>query len=408
MSATAAVAPEHDTVAMDIILTRLRRWQELLRAAKGSLLSPEEQLGLFGELLLLRDAFVANLPPSDAVACWTGPLGDEQDFGYRGNLLETKSVRITRDKSFTVNSAAQLDTSSGNIMVAFQTISVSDRAPPHGVTLNALVHQIRSQLGTNAAAISEFDMRLAGSNYFQDPEYDRLHFMPASRRIFEVLDSFPRIETGDLRPGLSKISYTVDVTRCLPFEIDAQTAVSRILKGTATAQLKELDVAAEDLVRFDESTELEFKSSMRWSYRESKVDGTLEFVILKTIAALANTRGGNLVIGVDDTKTVLGLEKDYATLKTHQNRDGFEQHLVQLLLNAFGSVFCTRNVQISFHKVEAQEVCVVAVKRVDKIVSVDKVDRSGSKSRAFYIRAGNSSRELGADEVIDYHEGRRL
>jgi hypothetical protein len=58
--------------------------------------------------------------------------------------------------------------------------------------------------------------------------------------------------------------------------------------------------------------------------------------------------------------------------------------------------------------VEAQEVCVVAVKRVDKIVSVDKVDRSGSKSRAFYIRAGNSSRELGADEVIDYHEGRRL
>lgn len=407
MSATALLPAEQDTAALNIILVRLRRWQELLQSSKGDTLSAEEQLGLFGELVVLRDFYVTNLPATDAIACWTGPLGDEQDFGYSGCLLEVKTARVTRDRAFAVSSAAQLDTSSGTIIVAFQTVSVSDRDPPHGETLNGLVRQVRHMLEANAGAIAEFDMRLAGKGYFPDSAYDRLHFMPASRRLFQVVDNFPRIETGDLRPGVERASYTVDVNQCLPFEIDLATALPIILKGRGGASITSLEPSTEDLIKQEESTELEFKSSLRWSYRESKVETALEGVVLKTIAAFANTRGGKLVIGVDDSKQPIGLAKDYSTLKSHQDRDGFEQHLSQLMVSEFGSVFCATNLGVAFQTVDGHELCVVSVRRSTKLVPVEKTDRSGAKSKVFYVRIGNSSRELGVDEVIEYNERRR-
>lgn len=407
MAATVSLAAEYDTVALDVIMTRLRRWQEPLQASKGELLSPEEQLGLCGELLVLRDIYLTNLDPPEAIACWTGQLGDEQDFGYAGNLVEVKTVRSTRDRAFTVSSASQLDTASGSIFVAFQTVGVSDRAPPDGMTLNGLADQIHAQIEHNASSSAEFAMRLAARRYFRDPACERLNFMPASRRLFEVTGRFPRIESSELRHGVDKVSYSVDVNYCLPYEIAAADVVHRLLKGAGGASLGPFEIRIEDLSALDESTELEFKSSLRWSYRDSKVDTALENVVTKTIAAFANTRGGRLVIGVDDKGGALSLAKDYATLKTHQNRDGFEQHLYQLMISMFGPVFCTDRVSVSFHQIKERELCLVQVKRVDKLVSVEKVDRSGVRSRAFYVSTGNSPRELGADQGIEYHERRR-
>ena len=44
------------------------------------------------------------------------------------------------------------------------------------------------------------------------------------------------------------------------------------------------------------------------------VNKKLEEVILKTVAAFANSQGGTLLIGVDDEGTILGLEQDYLSL----------------------------------------------------------------------------------------------
>jgi Putative PD-(D/E)XK family member, (DUF4420)/Schlafen, AlbA_2 len=406
MKATEDVDPNNDIAALEIILTRLRRWQDLLKAGRNASLSTEGQIGLFGELLMLRDVFLTNLEPLEAVCCWTGPLGDEQDFGYSDSLVEVKTTRSTRDQTFQISSLPQLDTTSGHISLAFQTLGVFENDPPNGMSLNGMVKAVRELLGGNAAAISELETRLTLSKYSEDPLYDRLHFVPVSRRIFSVLGDFPRIEPSEVRSGVLKANYTIAVDACLKFEMTPDVAISRILKGTDSTQLNPIEVPPEELVRLDESTELEFKSSLRWSYKESKVDTALEFVIIKTVSALANTMGGSLVIGVDDQKNVLGLNKDYDTLRNQKGRDGFELHLFQILINALGASYCAQNVSVSFPLVEDKEICVVQVRRSKSLLPVEKVDRSGKKTKTFFVRTGNSSRELSATEIIAYDSSR--
>ena len=106
-------------------------------------------------------------------------------------------------------------------------------------------------------------------------------------------------------------------------------------------------VSLEDMIREGESGELEFKSTLRWDLKEGVVNKKLEEVILKTVAAFANSQGGTLLIGVDDDGTILGLEHDYLSLG-EVDRDKFELHIRNLLNQQFGAGFVTSKVQVGF------------------------------------------------------------
>lgn len=96
--------------------------------------------------------------------------------------------------------------------------------------------------------------------------------------------------------------------------------------------------ALETVLETGESEAVELKSSLRWDYQRGIVNKELEHVIAKTIAGFMNARGGTLLIGINDAKTVLGLEADYRTL-TKKNRDGFLIHLAQMLNTTIGKEF---------------------------------------------------------------------
>ena len=74
---------------------------------------------------------------------------------------------------------------------------------------------------------------------------------------------------------------------------------------------------AEEVLKLQESKTLEFKSSLRWNLKEHrKDDKRITHAVLKTIAAFLNTDGGDLLIGVDDKRKVLGIEHDRLTATT--------------------------------------------------------------------------------------------
>ncbi|WP_417379076.1 helix-turn-helix domain-containing protein [Gimesia sp.] len=89
------------------------------------------------------------------------------------------------------------------------------------------------------------------------------------------------------------------------------------------------------LIASGESDVVEFKSSLRWDHRQKKCNKALEIVIVKTIAGFLNHDGGDLLVGVADDGSIVGLEDDYATLRK-KDRDGFELLLMQLVKNALG------------------------------------------------------------------------
>jgi hypothetical protein len=157
-----------------------------------------------------------------------------------------------------------------------------------------------------------------------------------------------------------------------------------------------------DILKEDESRTLEFKSSLRWDYRQEKVNPELEKVIFKTIAAFGNTDGGILLIGIDDDKNILGLDSDFKTLKK-PNTDFFEIHLRNLLHTQMGIKYVSKNIRMQFEEVEPNKfVCKIMVLAADKALFLKMKDKNGHMTEKFYVRSGNSSQEI--KSIADINE----
>jgi predicted HTH transcriptional regulator len=163
-----------------------------------------------------------------------------------------------------------------------------------------------------------------------------------------------------------------------------------------TAQLDLMDV-----IQSGEHGFLEFKSTMRWNWRENRLDKKMEEIILKTISAFSNSEGGKLLIGVSDEGEVLGLENDYSTLK-EANKDQFELHLRNIVNNAFGKEFATTNLTVNFPIVNTMEICEIDIKSGTNPLYYEVQDKNGRTEKKFYVRSGNTSQEFDIQETASY------
>ncbi|HAJ32107.1 MAG TPA: hypothetical protein DCK79_01850 [Candidatus Atribacteria bacterium] len=176
--------------------------------------------------------------------------------------------------------------------------------------------------------------------------------------------------------------------------------LNKFLEELTTTEESMAGVSLEELIAGGESNELEFKLSLRWDYKYERVGKKLENVILKSISSFANGDGGKLIIGVGDHGEILGLDYDYNSLGG--DRDKFEVHIRNLINHAFGENFGVLGISIKFDKVNDSEICIIDILRWNKPLYLETTDKSGQKSKKFYIRSGNTSQELGLDEISDY------
>lgn len=174
-------------------------------------------------------------------------------------------------------------------------------------------------------------------------------------------------------------------------------------KITKTADT-EVETPLEELIVEGESADLEFKSSLRWSYEGACIDKRLEDAVVKSIAAFSNGDGGTLLIGVSDDDKILGLEHDYTSLDG--NKDEFELHLRDLINKSLGVGFAVKNLGVSFHLVDGKEVCKIEIKKAETPQYLAVADKGGNKSDKLYVRSGNSSIELPLKDVASYIKSR--
>jgi hypothetical protein len=161
--------------------------------------------------------------------------------------------------------------------------------------------------------------------------------------------------------------------------------------------------SAEEILKEEENRYLEFKSSLRWDYRQEKVNPELEKVIMKTIAAFGNTDGGILLIGVDDDKNILGLENDFQTLKRN-DADYYEVHLRNILHKLMGVKYVSKYIRTEFEKVEDEKlICKIKVIAAKEPLYLKYTNKNGQIEEKFYVRSGNSSHEIKSiAEINDY------
>jgi hypothetical protein len=230
--------------------------------------------------------------------------------------------------------------------------------------------------------------------------------MGASEYLSGIKEKSPKLLDGQLIPE-NEALWSVDQYESF---LSARRRLlsehlNTYLNGLATEVEADYgSVSIEELISEGESGNLEFKSSLRWDYRQGCVNKKLESVIVKTVAAFANSEGGALLIGVDDDGNILGLDNDCASLKGG-DIDYFEIHVRNLLNQGMGTAFVASSVKFVFPTIGDKEVCQIDVgSSADPIMLA--VNDGGKNVQKFYVRSGNTSQELSMTEFNSYQKGR--
>ena len=150
------------------------------------------------------------------------------------------------------------------------------------------------------------------------------------------------------------------------------------------------------LINKGESSNLEFKSTIRQSLKNNKPEKWIEFSWLKTIVAFLNTDGGTLLIGVSDDGSILGIGAD-----KFPNEDKFQLHFNNLVLQHIGPEF-NDFISAELVPIDDQKILLVECTKSDKPVFLKK----SKNEDEFYIRSGPSSRKLSMSQMWNYLGGR--
>ena len=161
------------------------------------------------------------------------------------------------------------------------------------------------------------------------------------------------------------------------------------------------------LIAAGESEQIEFKSSLHHPYGPAldqqaqqagkEIRKILQKAITKTIAAFLYTNGGTLLIGVDDSGGVLGIEPDFGYLRHgKQHADGWMLSLKDAITNALEpEVWNAIHASLVRHEERTIAVVHCPPRATETWLSEDGAER-------FYIRASNATAELTGRSLIRY------
>ena len=150
-----------------------------------------------------------------------------------------------------------------------------------------------------------------------------------------------------------------------------------------------------ELIKKGESGTLEFKSTFRTNLHTNEIDRKVEYAALKTIAAFMNSKGGILLMGINDSGEITGIEKD-----NFENQDKFSLHINDIIKTRLGKN-CLSLIKNSFIKVNEKTILKIECKKSDKPLFL-KAQQDNEEE--FYIRIGPSSVQIKGSELVEYIE----
>lgn len=222
----------------------------------------------------------------------------------------------------------------------------------------------------------------------------------------ELLDAFSDLinfSPDDLlgNAGLIKIHIEKYGLLLEPAVTTGNFRTRRVLKCKTVNQI---DSKLDQLIEEGETSRTEFKGSLFTNLARLDNGGghhksdEVTHSSLKTIGAFGNSDGGVLLIGVEDSGKIRGLETDFIT--TGKDRDGWENDFRSLIAGRFrDGVLANTFVNILFAQRAGLTVaCVSCVKRSKPVF----LKHPKEQRYEFYIRQGNRSASLDIPEVLDF------
>jgi hypothetical protein len=177
-------------------------------------LSPQEALGLFGELWFMEVWLPAHA--AYALSSWTGHKPLLHDFSFTNTTIEVKATQKGLPATHKIGSLEQLQPQDGRSLLLFSLAVRQDRAA--GTLLTDLIESYRDRL-TPLGLSSQFDRLLAKRGFRPDDDNNptfRYILRSGGERLYEVRAGFPRLQGGSFsggRPpaGVGGISYEISL-----------------------------------------------------------------------------------------------------------------------------------------------------------------------------------------------------
>ncbi|WP_242428394.1 PD-(D/E)XK motif protein [Janthinobacterium lividum] len=221
----AVMAGADENKLLRVFTGRVGAWQEFMR--KGTqVLSPESEIGLIGELALLRAIVNAGIPSALAIESWVGPLDGIQDFELGTGALEVKTTLSAAGFTAKIGSLEQLDDSTRQpLFVAGARL----RQTESGQNLPEIVDAMRLTIRGDAEAERLFTERLLAAGYIDahSERYPR-RFEQAETRIIEVTSDFPRLTLGYVPAGIIKAMYEIDLEKVPGENVGTERALRKL------------------------------------------------------------------------------------------------------------------------------------------------------------------------------------
>ncbi len=220
-AATGAAEPK----LLQTFLRRVGAWQEFMRKGSQSL-SPESEIGLMGELTLLRVIIDEGVSAASAIESWVGPLDGVRDFELGTGAIEVKATLAAAGFPAKIGSLDQLDDS---VRQPLFLAGAKLRQTDAGKSLPELVAEMRDVAAGEPEAVRLLSERLIAAGYF-DAHADRYirRFTLVDTLVVEVNEGFPRLTRGSVPLGITKATYEIDLDKAAGPSIPTADALKKL------------------------------------------------------------------------------------------------------------------------------------------------------------------------------------
>lgn len=198
-----------EAIILKAFLERVTAWQEFMEKDSEGVLGREAEIGLFGELVMVRKLISAGLPHSAVMEAWQGPLDGLHDFVLGAGAIEVKTTLAPAGGAAMVGSLEQLDES----LVAplfLGVVLLLQRED--GETLPGIVKSIQELLLETPVASERFGNRLLKAGFLEAKaaNYKRT-FKENGLHLIQVKDDFPRLTRSHVPGGIRTAQYEIDL-----------------------------------------------------------------------------------------------------------------------------------------------------------------------------------------------------
>jgi hypothetical protein len=316
---------------------------------------------------------------------------------YLRRLLPADRVALPREvqQNIDIDSYRIQQTSSGKIALERRTglLDPVSTKSSHGIApeemeaLSRIIAELNERFGLNLGPEHRVTLGQMMGRLDADPGLDASARVNTRENVRLAFDQ--KVE--------HVIQEIVDSNFELYKRITDDRAFGEALRNFLFDQYLRAHRQAEELIKLGESKTLEFKSTLRWNLKEDRQDDrSVTHAVLKTIAAFLNTEGGDLLIGVGDDRSIVGIERDQL-----EGDDKFMLHLAQVVRNGLGDRAGTC-IDPKSQIVQGKTVCVVSCQRSPEPVFLRWRGMEKNAEGDFFVRSGPGSVVLNPESAREY------